>query len=183
MSSYLPKTKRANTAMTVMCAASIASSAYVGWHNNAVSSEGTFIKRAATNIHENIEKSQALFGSKIDAVNLLKSIANSHLEDNWDGDDAKAVHPDSFIVAELFIKALPADLLMPELDVDTNGCVLFDWTTSKSKTLTLSVGPNGVIAYAWINNSNRGRAVFAFVGTVPNEIVESIKAVTNYGFA
>lgn len=78
-------------------------------------------------------------------IHALLEIAS---EANWDGEGAQALTNMTVQIAQNLADSFPAYISDPEVDVTPHGEVDFDWTVSKDTMLTISVGPNGEIAFA-----------------------------------
>ena len=77
-------------------------------------------------------------------------------EDDWDGYGAESVKATALLRAEAFVRALPDNIPLPEVSVEPDGAVAFDWMPLPSKTFTLSVSGSNRLAYAWIDGTDRG---------------------------
>lgn len=85
-------------------------------------------------------------------------------------------------VAEDFIRALPDGLETPELSVDPDGDISFDWIPDNTKTLTISVNGSNRLAYAWIDGTDRGHAATRFEnGVIPSRLLTEIESIVSYG--
>lgn len=66
----------------------------------------------------------------------------------WDGYGAAAVSMDARRAAERFIHNLPVSTPQPELSVDPDGCITFEWRKSPRLTLLVSVRSSYDLDYA-----------------------------------
>lgn len=81
----------------------------------------------------------------------LQEIIDECSEQGWDGYGADPVDLGAVSMANSFILGLPSDISIPEFSVDSDGEVSSEWYISKRRLLSISFGPNGGIAYAWID--------------------------------
>jgi hypothetical protein len=153
-------------------------------YGTAVSPEAELVRQAASAVARMEEGSQALFREKSSAISQLWAMASDCVEENWDGNGALAIEPLAIIQAEQFLRVLPNDIPVPEFSVEPDGAVSLDWIRSKDSIFSLSIGTNNRLAYAWLDEGDKGHAVARFDGyRVPTRILEGIKGITAYGNA
>jgi hypothetical protein len=94
----------------------------------------------------------------------------------------KAVHQSPvFGVAQRFLLAMPGSIAIPELDVDQDGEVVFDWRGSFSRMMTIALREDGRVSYAAHLSSTRTRyGEDQFVDAIPSEILELVRQVTQH---
>lgn len=148
---------------------------------SAVSSEAGLVQARAEEMVGRVESSGALFGGKTAVISALWGLAQSHAEPGWDGGEALPVDRRAISLAVAFIRALPADCMMPEVAVDPDGAVALDWMVSRHRMLSISfAGDSDRLAYAWVDGTDRGNAVARFErDTVPGRLLQAIQAVTD----
>lgn len=102
---------------------------------------------------------------------------------SWDGYDAFPISPSILQNARRFIAVLPASIRLPEVSAEPDGAIAFDWILTKSRMLSISVGQNDRLAYAWLDGTNSGRGVERFeLGVFPpmlKTIIELICGLQN----
>jgi hypothetical protein len=150
--------------------------------SNAVSPEARTVQQAAAGVAASVERSQALFGEKAAAISELRALANECGSDGWDGVEAKALDPVAVLMAEAFVRSVPAGVGMPEFAPEPDGAVSLDWIASQNRLFTVSVGTTARLAYAWLDGTDRGHGVAKFNGfTVPGRILEGIRSIQDHG--
>jgi hypothetical protein len=148
--------------------------------SSAVSMEADALQKKATSIEQDYERSIALFGDKARLLESLRELVEECSEDDWDGYGASAVNVAVVANSESFIRALPDRFEIPELSVDPDGDISFDWIPDHTKTFTLSVNGSNRLAYAWIDGVDRGHATAKFENCViPDRVLAEIKTITN----
>lgn len=148
---------------------------------SAVSPEATAARRFACSVVEYAERSYALFGGKAGAISELQALANECAEAGWDGEAAAGIDSLAVSTAQDFVRALPAGLPLPEFAPEPDGSVSLDWTVSRHRRFTLSIGSSLRLAYAWLDGADRGHAVASFDGSsVPPRILEGIRSILNH---
>jgi hypothetical protein len=105
--------------------------------------------------------------------NLLK-VKAEHSIDNWDGYDAKAINDDSYKNAWQFALSLPPNLPIPEIYVEPDGEVTFEWYEDKREVFSISIGRENKLAYAGLYGANKTYGVEDFYDDIPDVILSNI---------
>jgi len=110
--------------------------------------------------------------------NELEELSFTASRHNWDNLGSAPLDADTYQIAKRFILALPSSLPAPELTVDRDGEVNFDWFGSSGQIFSASLRKDGRIAFAGqISTRKRESGLEEFNDSVPKRIVESIKAI------
>ena len=81
-------------------------------------------------------------------------------------------------IAFAFLEALPAGVPAPELGLDDDGEVTFDWAGTNGRMMTLALRDDGRLSYACrISVTDKQNGTKLFINTVPNVVVECIRQV------
>jgi hypothetical protein len=84
-----------------------------------------------------------------------------------------------FNMAKRLLLVLPNDIAPPELDLDNDGDILFDWTGSRGRMMTVALRSDGRISYAARLSSTKTRNGNDFLTDgLPSEIIELVRAAT-----
>jgi hypothetical protein len=111
--------------------------------------------------------------------NELEELRMTATHSNWDNLGSAPLDDDTYQLAKRFIWALPSSLSAPELTVDRDGEINFDWFGLRGRMLTVSLRKDGRIAYACrISQRRNYSGTEEFIDSIPKKIVESIKAAT-----
>jgi len=154
----------------------------VAGESSAVSPQADDVRKAASEVVNTVERSQALFADKADAISRLLALAIECAEEDWDGYGAAAIDLDAVAQAERFLRILPNRIPLPELAVEPDGSISLDWICSRSRLFSVSVGRENRLAFAWLDGTDRGHGVARFDGqNVPPRILEGIEAVVESG--
>ena len=149
-------------------------------HHSAVSDEAGVIREKALDLSKHIERSWALFGSKEDALNRLYELAAECAAADWDGYGAEAVSKSAVEHSAHFIRRLPEDLPLPEISVEPDGEIAFDWSPTPTQTFSVSIGATDRMACAWVNGTEHGHAVASSNnGEISSRILQEIQRITN----
>jgi hypothetical protein len=84
-----------------------------------------------------------------------------------------------FKLGQRFLLVLPTDLPSPDLDVDNDGDIRFEWYGSGSRIISIALRENGKLSYAARLSTTKTRnGNDYFVGSIPQEILGLVRAVT-----
>lgn len=83
-------------------------------------------------------------------VSDLYDAAVASLESGWDGYGAEPVQPMAVSNAIKFLVQLPYEIPLPEVAVDSDGEISFDWATDRHHAFSVSVGCGGELSYGGI---------------------------------
>lgn len=117
-------------------------------------------------------------------LHRLHHLANTCAVDAWDGHGAEAVNAAALARAEAFVRALPDDFPLPEISIEPDGGIAFDWMPHPTKTFTLSVTESNRLAYAWIDGTDRGHAAVRIDGSeIPPRVLAELERLNGHDFA
>ena len=115
---------------------------------------------------------------KTAALARLSELVAECSEPGWDGEDAAPVDLTAAQWAERFVCALPEGFPLPELGVDPDGSIALDWIPSRHRLWSVSIGPSGRLAYAYLDGPDKGHGVADFDGqSVPSRILQGVEIV------
>lgn len=100
----------------------------------------TLIKNQTVNSRENYREIRQ----------ALDNLRTECLHDNWDGYGAKALQSGAYSAALRFLQQLPPTIPEPDLAVDPDGMVAFEWINGARKAFSISIGNHGELVYAGI---------------------------------
>jgi hypothetical protein len=144
--------------------------------SSAVSSEAGQVHQAVSEVLRDHEGSQSLFGR----TGLALSCLNAAVSEVSPDDDQSAVNPQALWNAEQFLRALPADVSVPEFSVDPDGAIAFDWLQSRNRMVSVSISHSERIAYAWLDGSDKGHGVARFRDSgIPTILLSLIRTIVN----
>ena len=145
---------------------------------SAVSDAAHQLRRAAGDAADAIERSQALFGSKAAVIAEIWELARECREPGWDGYDAEPVPIEAVRRAVALVRALPANDPMPEVAAEPDGSIGLQWYRARHAVLSLSVGTENGLAYAWLDGSERGHAVAGYdENRFPARVLQQIRLI------
>jgi hypothetical protein len=145
---------------------------------SAVSAEASSARKAANAVVELAHRSYALFGHKTEIIQRLHVLALECSDRSWNGDGAEPVNFLAVHNAEEFLLALTDDLPLPDVSSEPDGSILLDWTASRDRIYSVSIGENLRLAVAWLDGGDRGHEVINFDGKhIPERIRTGIQRI------
>lgn len=84
-----------------------------------------------------------------------------------------------FSIAKRLLLVLPVGIPSPDLDIDSEGDILFDWYGPNSSMLTLALRKDGRISFAARLSPMKSRnGNDIFIDSVPQEIISLVRTIT-----
>jgi len=141
--------------------------------SHAVSNDAIEVQDKLREIMLSLRSSFSMGKSLTDAIDALLIISQDCNSDNWDGYGAKALTEDVFAEARCFIENLPISAPPPELSIDPDGEIVFEWYASPRKIFSVSVGINS-LTYAGIFGSSTTHGTEPFDNDIPQTIIDNL---------
>lgn len=145
--------------------------------SDAVSKEAICVQKLFHETRQELQSSVSLGHSRETWRNQLIEAWQQATTKGWDGYDADAVQPNALNSAYAFIDAFPSNLPMPEVAIDADGEISFDWFAAPRRQFSISVGPHNVLSYAGLFGHDKVSGRERFQGTVPRVFIEHIRRV------
>lgn len=145
--------------------------------SDAVSDEANRVKNLFNETREWRWSSLSLGYSREECLKSLLEAYEEASAIGWDGYDARSAQPAAVINAYSFIDALPSNVSMPEVSIDPDGEISFDWIGGARRRFSISLGARNVISYAGLFGSDKVAGSERFQGALPRALVDHIKRV------
>lgn len=145
------------------------------YENFGVSDSATEIQREAIEVKNHFARSVTYGEHLSKMLECLFQVKNEYSVDNWDGYDAKAIDNDSCQNAIRFALSLTPNIPIPEIYVDPDGEVTFEWYEGKRKVFSVSVGGKNKLSYAGLHGFSKTYGVEYFYNDMPEIILNNIK--------
>lgn len=108
--------------------------------------------------------------------NSLNDVAMTASVNNWDGYGAEPVNEFSFFLAKSFLHKLPSTYPKPEISVDPDGEISFEWLNGDDKIFSISFSEKNEISFAGIFSTGEIHGIEEFSEyEIPKKIFENIK--------
>lgn len=96
--------------------------------------------------------------------------------DNWDQYGAVKIDRRTQYLAFRFLDALPTAIPAPEIGLDPDGEISFEWFVSENRHFSVSLSPEGILSYAGFFGTNSiAHGTEEFDDTVPQAIISAIR--------
>ena len=95
-------------------------------------------------------------------------------DDDWDGYDAKGMNWNSHEESLRFLDILPDTIPTPDVAVEPDGMVAFEWYEEPRWVFSVSFETNGAIAYAGLFGNSKTHGAEYFGEEVPQTILDNI---------
>lgn len=115
--------------------------------DRALSGEALVLRELIREVSE-FPGSVAVGEPKREAQIALVAAYNSALMDGWDGPGSVKAEPSTYIYADQFIRLLPSSVPIPEITVDSDGEIFFEWDRGRRLVFSVSVGRDGTLTFA-----------------------------------
>lgn len=149
--------------------------ASMGYLSIAISHEGRVVSEALSIVKDRSASSETLSGYKQEAVRSLRALNAQCADNNWDGDGAERIQGITQRIAENLIRALPYGVEMPEISAGSDGSISFDWIPERGRMLSLEVGLDSRLPFAWVNRGDRGHGVADFdENSMPANLIDKL---------
>jgi hypothetical protein len=103
--------------------------------------------------------------------NDLQALAKEH------GLDVKETP--ALLLAQQFLLALPSSTPAPELAIDGDGDIVFDWAGSGERMLSVALRGDGTLSYAGrLSATDREHGTKQFVDAIPPQVLDLAHRVT-----
>ena len=97
-------------------------------------------------------------------------------EDGWD--DILNTEISTVDMSLKILALLPSDLASPEMSASEDGTIDWYWRNDRHAT-TVTVCPNGLIAYFSMTDAGYVKNSFKFGDSIPAELIESLQQIDN----
>ncbi len=105
----------------------------------------------------------------------LASLMESCSSDNWDGYDAKAIDFDSYSEATRFAQTFPKTIPLPDVTVEPDGEIAFEWYRQPRRVFSISIGSRNVITFAGLFGLNKVNGEEYFGDEIPKTILDNLE--------
>jgi hypothetical protein len=146
---------------------------------HGVSEDALRLQNAWVNSLEEWTRSSVTGAQYMRIQDALASLVQEAGQANWDGYGSESVDRDSLAFAKRVALMLPVSFPGPEVTVDPDGEITFDWECGRRQRLSLSVGPNGTLRYAGIVGGSETYGTEPWRDEIPETIVHLLQKVVS----
>jgi hypothetical protein len=133
--------------MSIAADPPIAAFSIVPWIDRALSEEARAIGDMIIEAAE-FRESMAVGEPKRSAQDALDVACSGARDDDWDGMGSTRVEPSTYAYASQLLRILPASTPVPDISVDIDGAILFEWDQGPRHVFSVSIGRDGTLTFA-----------------------------------
>ncbi|MCX5999394.1 MAG: hypothetical protein NTU41_07330 [Chloroflexi bacterium] len=142
--------------------------------NLGVSEGAEAIQSQFRDVQDGFAQSVTIGGHYQETLESLAEAFRSCAADDWDGYGAKAIDPLSCRKAIDFSRLLPMSVPVPEISIDTDGEVRFEWYRGPRRVFSVAVGSGGELAYAGLFGASTTHGTEHFDDELPDAVLDNI---------
>lgn len=150
---------------------------YNPYSNRGLSDDANTIEAYIAKIDDDINESIVLREKNVQITQALINILEECAYPNWDGYGAVPIDKESYHESLRFIQDLPKSLPSPEVTIEPDGEIAFEWSNNKRRIFSVSIGRNGELTYAGLYGYNKAHGTEFFGDELPKIILEGILRV------
>jgi hypothetical protein len=94
--------------------------------------------------------------------------------DDWDGAGARRVEPSTYMYARQFLRLLPNSVSLPDIAIDTDGEILFEWDSGRRQIFSISIGRDGTLTFAGLFGHTKIHGIDHFREELPLTILDCL---------
>ncbi len=112
-----------------------------------------------------------------EALDELAEVWEECRHPGWDGHGALAVEQETLRGTYIIIDSLPLGFPRPSIGAEPDGQLTLEWHKSPTRTLSVSVDPDGFLHYAGLFGQDRKYGRMTFFSSAPEELVRLVQAL------
>jgi len=163
--------------MTVAAALPITAFSVTPLGDRALSDEARVL-RQLIDVASEFTNSVAVGDPKRAAREALSAACRAAQVDGWDGADSLRVEPSAYVYADQFLRLLPSSASLPDISVDRDGEILFEWDRERRQVFSVSVSRDGTLTFAGLFGHARTHGTEHLRESLPAVISACLKRVS-----
>ena len=148
---------------------------FTPYTDRGVSDDAKVLRTRLNEVRDDMSKTETLGRNYRETYRGLIHNINECSSQNWDGYGAKAVSLNSIYFAVQFLKSLPTTYPSPDVSVDPDGEIAFEWYKKPRYVLSVSIGKHGEFSYAGLFGRKKTYGTEYFGDGVPMVITTNIE--------
>jgi hypothetical protein len=158
-----------------MAAEPIYRSSFATSLDQGVSGDADDLRKSMEAVLEIVYGSLSVGGPRKSTLEALYISVARCWHENWDGYGAKSVNHYSYFYARQFLDILPLGLPNPDIGVDPDGEISFEWYCSPRRVFSISVAPNGDLNYSGLFGANTVYGTESFGDELPLALLNNLR--------
>lgn len=143
--------------------------------NTGVSEDAQALENQLGDVIRDLFRNETLGEPLRESFAALDAVTEEASTPNWDGYDASPVSELGYIKAKQFLELLPTSIPMPEIAVDPDGDISFEWYCGTNNLFSVSVSGTEELTYAGIFGINKVHGVEYFGDHIPRFILINLQ--------
>lgn len=164
--------------MTIAATAPVTAFGIVPWVDRGLSNEAHVLRDWTITLVE-FPGSVALGEPKRAVQQALGAACVAAREDNWDAMGSARVEPSTYEYARQFLQVLPPNLPIPDIAIDTDGEILFEWDRGPRHIFSVSVGRDGTLTFAGLFGHSKIHGTEHLREALPLVIAHSLQRLSS----
>ena len=140
--------------MSIAATLPITAFATAPWVDRGLSNEARVVRELTAKASE-FSGSVALGEPKRVRQEALDAACIEAQKDDWDAMGSARVEPSTYAYASQFLQILPGSPFVPDISVDTDGEILFEWDRGPRHIFSVSVGRDGTLTFAGLHGHTK----------------------------
>lgn len=163
--------------MTPVCIENVKRNLGTFTSSPGVSGTSDVLNELLSNWNEEIARSVTLGKHYSQTLDNLIAARDDSVIANTDGYSSKAFAPASYQKARQFLELLPMNVPVPDVYVDSDGEVRFEWYKGPRSVFAVTVGSNGELYYAGLFGASKSHGTEYLDDELPDAIINNIRRV------
>jgi hypothetical protein len=141
--------------------------------DRGVSEQAAAIRKRVDQVLDDFKQSFSL-GEMYGSISSLFQVAGESALPDWDGYGACPANLIAVDHACRFLRTLPATLKKPELSIDPDGEISFEWYLEPRRVFTVSIGSSSKLSYAGLFGRSDTHGTEYFGDELPKAIMDNL---------
>jgi hypothetical protein len=150
-------------------------------NSGGVSQEAIRVSDLFKHSREQLRSQISLGSAREECRDQLLDVWSQAAVDGWDGYEGRPAQRNAVANAYKLIDAFPSNLPMPEVSVDPDGEISFDWFGAPRRQFSISISSDNVLSYAGLFGSAKVSGSEQFEGGMPPILLYHIKRAMQRG--
>ena len=157
--------------------ASLVPFGYSKYDNNGVSGDAIYLRGRADSFASDNQLTYLKLKRESTLLKALIEVVETALEEDWDGYRAETALPQAILSSARFIELLPFDVPLPEVSVEPDGEIAFDWQSAVDRMFSISLGENQKMSYSGVFGDEDIHGSAFFLELLPRNVLRAIRKV------
>ena len=143
------------------------------WPDRALSDEAQVLRELVDTASE-FSSSVTIGESRRIEQEALAIACQAAQVDDWDGAGARRVEASTYLYACQFLQMLPHTVSPPDIAIDSDGEILFEWDYERRQVLAISIGRDGTLTFAGLFGHTKIHGIDHFREDLPLTILDCL---------